>query len=44
MMESEIDYLEKNNVHNEKVKDFIYNAFSHIDEDKCLPNILSFRV
>ena len=44
MMESEIDYLEKNNIHNKNAKDFIFKAFSHIDEDKCLPNILSFRV
>ena len=43
-MESEISYLEENNVHNEKAKVFIYNSFSHIDEDKSLPNILSFRL
>ena len=43
-MESEITYLEENNVHNEKAKDFIFKSFSHIDEDKCLPNILSFRI
>ena len=44
MMESEIDYFEKNNIQNKEVKDFIYNAFSHIEEDKCLPNILSFKI
>ena len=43
-MESEISYLEENNVHNEKAKDFIFKSFSHIDEDKTLPNILSFRI
>lgn len=44
MVESEITDLEKYNVHNEKAKDFIYKSFSHIEEDKSLPNILSFRI
>lgn len=44
MMKSEISYLEENNIHNDKAKEFIFNAFSHIDEDKSLPNILSFRL
>ena len=44
MMESEIEYLEKCNVHNDLAKDFIFKAFSHIEEDKTLPNILSFKI
>ena len=44
MMESEIEYLENQNIHNNSVKDFIFNSFSHIEEDKCLPNILSFKI
>ena len=44
MLESEIEELEENNVYNEKAKDFIYKAISHIEEDKALPNILSFKI
>ena len=44
MMESEIDYLEKCDVHNDLAKDFIFKSFSHIEEDKTLPNILSFKI
>ena len=43
-IKSGIDYLEENNIHNKKVKNIIYNSFSHIEEDKTLPNILSFRL
>lgn len=44
MMESEIDYLEKCDVHNDFAKEFIFKSFSHIEEDKTLPNILSFKI
>ena len=43
-IKSGIDYLEENNIHNEKVKNIIYSSLSHIEEDKTLPNILSFRL
>ncbi len=44
MMESEINDLENNNVHNDIVKEFIFKSFSHIEEDRALPNILSFKI